>query len=192
MRQSGIATAALFAATVAVATGCSTQSGSPVSEPVSAESTKSSTKAFDPCTDINDATIVRMGLDPASKKTAGISAVPDSLYPGCDIDTPQEGVTKMRPKLLSFVRSDSTTLEKQRERFKATVQPPFQVNGRDSFMSVNEINSTGSCLLLLRLDKGVLFVVQHINPGEEKKGVQPCEGLPALAQTLEPSLPKGN
>lgn len=178
---------------VAAFTGvaCDSESGSPGPTNSSQSSSAARPSFFDSCTEIDSATLSKMGLDPSVKKPSALSQSPGSAMHGCDFATPEQA-EQVRVKRVSIVDNRVTTFDEQKKRWAPTAQPPFSINGRESLMSVNEINSDGSCVLVMRQGSGALFIEQMIDFGVQKTGFPPCDGMPAMAQTLEPLLPKGN
>lgn len=178
----------LVAAMCAVA--CDSDTGRP--EPTSSSPSPAAGPAmFDSCTEIDNATLVKMGLDPAVKKTSPLSQGVGSSMHGCTFASPEQE-RKVRVKRVTIVDNHVTTFDDQKKRWAPTAKPPFSINGRESLMSVNEVNSGGSCLVVMRQGTGALFIEQSIELGIQKTGFPPCDGMPEMAKIIEPLLPKGN
>lgn len=134
---------------------------------------------FDPCLDIDDSTVRRLGQDPATKRRDDIAA--ENTYLRCRYEGPSQFVTVM---------ALNTTYEEQ-WRMAAQRANPIRVNGRESFIGVNGVNPDG-CTLVMRTSFGVAVIdTNNFIPGRAEMPADPCEGVMDLGAVVEPLLPKG-
>lgn len=135
---------------------------------------------FDPCTDIDDSTITKMGLDPATRIPSEVAIA--FKYPGCTYTS--------RYKSVSIMVGLGRTFEEQQKRYKDTAQF-VSINGREALISLAEDDKT-ACSTVFRMTGAVLFISQQINTEGRVAGIPGCEYATEMANTVEPSLPKGN
>lgn len=134
---------------------------------------------FDPCLDIDDSVVARLGVDPATKRRS--DTVGERTYLRCKYTGPSHFVTIM---------SINTTYDEQWQ-LAASRANEIRINGRQAFVGVNAINQDG-CSLVMRTWYGVAIVdtnnavLSRIN----EPPVPPCDGTPELAEIVEPVLPK--
>lgn len=145
-----------------------------------ATSTTVTATGFDPCTDIDDSTIIRIGLDPATKKPSDAAIA--FKYPGCTFLNTNKSV--------SIMVGLGRTFEEQKDRFSETAEF-MSINGRESLISPPDKDDKTACSTALRLKDGVLFISQQISTKGRLAGVPGCERAAEIANAIEPLLPKG-
>lgn len=150
-------------------------------QPSTVSPTVEAETGFDPCKDINDASLLRAGLNPQSRKPS--QAAQAFKYEGCEYQS--------RDKIVSIIVSVDTTFQEQRDRFSATgnLAP---TNGRPTVIAQNEISHNDTCVIIFQIGEGVVFIGQTIKSDALFAGMQGCDGAEQIANAIEPSLPKGN
>ncbi|MGV9926698.1 DUF3558 domain-containing protein [Nocardia rhamnosiphila] len=135
---------------------------------------------FDPCTWINDDAILRAGLDPASRQR-GRDLIAEYTFLTCDFDG-----------LNWDLQIDSGNLSWQEDLDKnGPNSEPLTVNGREA-MWVRDPQLIKTCDIHVRTKVGfVIFSTSRTFEGSEA-GLERCDGVLHIAETLEPSIGSEN
>ncbi|WP_187776293.1 DUF3558 family protein [Antrihabitans cavernicola] len=135
---------------------------------------------FDPCLDIDEETLRKMGLDPATRKRR--DQFNEVAVLGCRVDGPTRHTTLM---------ATNSAFENEwniaRDRAQLT-----KVNGREAFVGLNAINPDG-CTLVMRTPFGEVIVdTNNLIPGASDPLPPACDGVPEMSSVIEPLIPKEN
>lgn len=135
--------------------------------------------AFDPCSQIEDATVESIGLDPKSRKRVdNIGEIHTSL--GCQFN----GVDRIVGVTARNVPFDEEKSE------KAPNYQPTTVNGREAIVGTNIVNHHG-CTSEFQVSFGEIIIDMVNRSTEKMRGLPPCDGIGPIAESIERVLPKG-
>lgn len=131
---------------------------------------------FDPCTWIGDDAVARAGLDPASRRR-GQDLITEYTFLTCDFDG-----------LHWDLQIDSGNASWQEDLDKnGEISEPLEVNGREA-MWVRDPHLVKTCDIHVRTKVGfVIFNATRTFEGSEA-GLERCDGVLHIAETLEPSI----
>ncbi|WP_198165346.1 DUF3558 domain-containing protein [Nocardia fusca] len=135
---------------------------------------------FDPCTWISDDAVSRAGLDPASRRR-GRDLIAEYTFLTCDFDG-----------LNWDLQIDSGNLSWQEDVDKnGANSEPLTINGREA-MWVRDPRLVKTCDIHVRTKVGfVIFSTSRTFEGSEA-GLERCDGVLHIAETLEPSIGPDN
>ncbi|MBF6332341.1 DUF3558 domain-containing protein [Nocardia transvalensis] len=139
---------------------------------------------FDPCVDIGDSTIAKLGFDPATRKRNDLSA-DTYTFVGCDFDqkTP-EGWTAWTLN----ISATNITLAEDRSRFQDTAEN-IKIAGHDAVRHLLTKGGLGTtCYLEMESPVGVVSLQLYLNPARATGNS--CERIRQLAETVQQDLPK--
>ncbi|MEU7633375.1 DUF3558 domain-containing protein [Nocardia sp. NPDC049220] len=166
-------------AVLALATGC----GSSVDG--TATTTAKSTddiQVFNPCTQLSDDVLRRMGLDPATKYVTTDPPEGPASWRVCGWYPPEH-------KYKVDVMSTSHTLAETRANSKVTILREVTIGSRNGVISQDKSDTQGdSCYVSFPAEQGMF----EIAVGWESRAQKPdlCELAVKHAKDLEPNLPK--
>ncbi|WP_225730486.1 MULTISPECIES: DUF3558 domain-containing protein [unclassified Nocardia] len=139
---------------------------------------------FDPCIDIGDATIQKLGFNPDTRKRNDLTA--DSYtFLGCDFG--QKDPDGLTVRSLD-IKATNLTLQDFRER-KTQSSNNTTVAGRDAVV-YTLVGATASITCFIAMDSpvGVIDLQLDLNP--TKASGRPCDQVRDIAEKLQPDLPK--
>nr|WP_290367890.1 DUF3558 domain-containing protein [Spelaeibacter cavernicola] len=135
---------------------------------------------FDPCLDIDDATLRKIGFDPATRKRADDLNEVTALI--CTVDGADRQASLMATN--SAFENEWQIAQKRAQLTK--------INGREAFVGLNGINPDG-CTLVMRTSFGeVILDTNNLIPGHRDPLPPACDGVPEMASVIEPLIPKEN
>ena len=134
---------------------------------------------FDPCTQIDDETIRKIGLDPDSRKRSDNMGDPHTklacFYKGED----RSGVIGAMNS--PFVEEQARTAPNSR---------PVTINGRESLIGTSIVNTSG-CTVEMRTSFGEVIIDVANSSAPKMRDVPPCDGVTQMAEMIERTIPKG-
>lgn len=127
-----------------------------------------------PCTDIDDATLRFIGLNPASRR---------SLEP----DPPETSACSFSSSDIDLtVAASSITFEEYRDSTKG-ISEGLNIGARPARM-VRRPGNDGPCELAMKSQGGVVLLTTMISVSAREWGMDQCGGMKEIAKAIEPRL----
>ncbi|ATL66782.1 hypothetical protein CRH09_11760 [Nocardia terpenica] len=139
--------------------------------------------AFDPCTDLGDAAIQKLGFDPTTRTRNDLIA-DTYTFLGCDFkEKNADGATTWT----LGIKATNIPLSEFRSRYSDTIQN-FTAAGRQAMTYLLTKSSTAdTCFVAMDSPAGVINL--QLDVDWTRTTGQPCERIRDIAEKLQPELP---
>ncbi|QIS18902.1 DUF3558 domain-containing protein [Nocardia terpenica] len=139
---------------------------------------------FDPCVDVGDSTIQKLGFDPSTRQRNDLSA-DTYTFLGCGFEhKTSEGWTDWSLSILAT----NITMSEVRDKYKDTARD-VTMSGRSAVTYTLSTLATGdTCFLAMDSSVGVLNLQLDLNPARATG--KPCDRIQQIAEALQQDLPK--
>ncbi|MFE9324836.1 DUF3558 domain-containing protein [Nocardia sp. NPDC052278] len=168
-----------------VVTGCGSTKGGTATPSTGAAGTSAAAAAlWDPCTQISDQVLQKIGLDPASKEK-DVAGVPEPGFKVCGWHDPA------MPHVYNItVFSTLHTVEDFKRKSDNIEFTDVSIQGRGglTYRSASYQKDEG-CDLIFPATQGAIQV-SAFNPGPEGRRTPPCDRAKAAADALVPLFPR--